>query len=175
MFRIQSVDWRCVKASGRLSTAKTTKTSSESPGSGPIWSSVDGGQNDRRTVAINSLHRSSDQTSRTPGCCTATVRLVAQRFQLIGFLATKYIPVSPRPPCSPDSSPRDFFLFSRLKIRLEERHFRTLQNIQTSATDRLTEGRPSIRVPALLYEQWKHRLQRCADSQGNYSEGDNVK
>ncbi|KAL4142817.1 hypothetical protein QTP88_005214 [Uroleucon formosanum] len=25
------------------------------------------------------------------------------------------------------------------------------------------------------YEQWKHRLQRCVDSQGNYFEGDNVK
>jgi len=41
------------------------------------------------------------------------------------------------PPCSPDLSPCDFFLFSRLKNHLKGRHFGTLDNIQKSVIDEL--------------------------------------
>ncbi|VVC25895.1 Hypothetical protein CINCED_3A017953 [Cinara cedri] len=53
------------------------------------------------------------------------------------------------------------------------RHFGTLENIQSSVTDELK----AIPVTEFqnCYKQWKHRLQRCVDSQGNYFEGDNVK
>lgn len=89
------------------------------------------------------------------------------------FLATKNIPVAPQPPYSPDLSPCDFFLFPRIKIHLKGRHFGTLENIQPSVTDELK----AIPVTEFqnCYKQWKHRLQRCVDSQGNYFEGDNVK
>jgi transposase len=54
------------------------------------------------------------------------------------FLAEKKcIPVVPQPPYSPDLSPCDFFLFSRLKNHLIGRHFGTLDNIQKSVTDEL--------------------------------------
>jgi len=89
------------------------------------------------------------------------------------FLATKNIPVAHQPAYSPDSSPCDFFLFPQIKIHLKERRFGTLENIQTSVTDELK----AIRVTQFqnCYEQGKHRLQRCVDSQGNHFEGDNVK
>jgi len=55
------------------------------------------------------------------------------------FLAEKNIPVVPQPlpPHSPDLSPCDFFLFSRLKNHLKGRQFGTLDNIQKSVTDEL--------------------------------------
>jgi len=53
------------------------------------------------------------------------------------FLADKSIPVVRQPPYSLDLSPRDFFLFPRLKNHLKERHFSTLDNIQKSITDEL--------------------------------------
>ncbi|KAL4113850.1 hypothetical protein QTP88_017411 [Uroleucon formosanum] len=89
------------------------------------------------------------------------------------FLATKNIPVAPQAPYSPDLSPCDFFLFPRIKIHLKGRHFGTLENIQSSVTDELK----AIPVTEFqnCYKQWKHRIQRCVDSQGNYFEGDNVK
>ncbi|KAL4085370.1 hypothetical protein QTP88_027229 [Uroleucon formosanum] len=89
------------------------------------------------------------------------------------FLATKNIPVAFQPPYSSDLSPCDFFLFPRIKIHLKGRHFGTLENIQSSVTDELK----AIPVTEFqnCYKQWKHRLQRCVDSQGNYFEGDNVK
>jgi len=89
------------------------------------------------------------------------------------FLATKNIPVSPQLSYSPALSPCDFFLFPRLKIHPKGRHFGTLQNIQTSVIDQLK----AIPVSEFqkCYEQFKHRLQRCMDFQGNYFERDNVK
>jgi len=89
------------------------------------------------------------------------------------FLATKNIPVAPQPPYSPDLRPCDFFLFPRIKIHLKGRHFGILENIQSSVTDELK----AIPVTEFqnCYKQWKHRLQRCVDSQGNYFEGENVK
>jgi len=51
------------------------------------------------------------------------------------FLPEKSIPVVPQPPYSPDLSPCDFFLFSRLKNHLKGHHFGTSDNIQKSVTD----------------------------------------
>jgi transposase len=77
-------------------------------------------------------------------------------------LAEKRIPVVPQPPYSPDLSPCDFCLFSRLKNHLKGRHFGTLDSIQKSVTDEH------------CYEQWKQRLRRCVAAQGNYLEGDDL-
>jgi transposase len=87
-------------------------------------------------------------------------------------LAEKIIPVVPQPPYSPDLSPCDFFLFSRLKNYLKGRHLGTLDNIQKNVTDEL-KGIPA-EVFQHCYEQWKQRLRRCVAAQGNYFEGDNV-
>ncbi|GFX55895.1 uncharacterized protein TNCV_1427571 [Trichonephila clavipes] len=53
------------------------------------------------------------------------------------FLASKNIPVAPQPPYSPDLSPREFFLFSKLKNNLKGHHFGTLENVQTAVSDQL--------------------------------------
>jgi hypothetical protein len=38
--------------------------------------------------------------------------------------------IVPHPPYSPDLAPCDFALFPKLKMKLKERHFETLSNIQ---------------------------------------------
>ena len=88
------------------------------------------------------------------------------------FLTEKSIPVVPQPPCSPDLSPCDFFLFPRLKKNLKGHHFGTLDNIQKSVTDELK----GISAEAFqrCYEHWKQRLHRFVAAQGNYFEGDNL-
>jgi hypothetical protein len=82
------------------------------------------------------------------------------------------LPVVPQPPYSPDLSPCDLFLFSRLKNHLKGRHLGTLDNIQKRVTDEL-KGIPEEAFQH-CYEQWKQRLRRCVAAQGNYFEGDNL-
>jgi transposase len=53
------------------------------------------------------------------------------------FLAKNDISVVPQPPHSPDLSPCDCFLFSKLKFHLKGRHFGTVDNIQKVVTDQL--------------------------------------
>jgi len=87
-------------------------------------------------------------------------------------LAEKSIPVVPLPPYSPDISPRDFFLFPRLKNHLKGRHFGTLGNIQNSVIDEL-KGIPPEAFQH-CYEQWKQHLRLRVAAQRNYFEGDNL-
>ena len=75
-------------------------------------------------------------------------------------------------PYSPDLSPCDFVLFSRLKNHLKVRHFGTLDSIQKSVTGEL-KGIPAEAFQH-CYEQWKQCLRRCVAAQGNYFEGDNL-
>jgi histone-lysine N-methyltransferase SETMAR len=82
------------------------------------------------------------------------------------FVAEKSIPVVPQPPYSPDFSPCDFFLFSRLKNHLKGRNFGTLDSIQKSVTDEL-KGIPAEAFHH-CYERWKQRLRRRVSAQGNY-------
>ena len=88
------------------------------------------------------------------------------------FLAGKNILVVPQPPCLPDLSPCDFFIFPWLKNHLTGCHFGTVDNIQKSVTDELK----GISAEAFqhCYEQWKQRLRRCVAAQGNYFEGGNL-
>ena len=88
------------------------------------------------------------------------------------FLTKKGIPMLSQPPYSPDLSPCDLFLFSKLKFHLKGRHFGTVNNIQKVVTDQLM---------ALPHEDFQHcyrereqRLRRYMASQGNYFEGDNT-
>jgi hypothetical protein len=45
------------------------------------------------------------------------------------FLAKKNIPELPHPPYSPNVAPCDFYLFSKLKLKLKVRYFGTMENI----------------------------------------------
>jgi len=91
---------------------------------------------------------------------------------VIEFLGKKAIPVVPQPPYSSDQSPCDFFLFPKLKFHLKGRHFGTVENIEKTVTDQLKAI--AVSDYQRYYEEWEQRLRRCADSQGNYSEGDKL-
>jgi hypothetical protein len=88
------------------------------------------------------------------------------------FLAKKNIPLIPHPPYSPDLAPCDSCLFSKLKLKLKDHHFGTMENIQKSVTDELH----TLTENDFLYyydygkKSWKH----CVASQGSYFEGDNL-
>jgi hypothetical protein len=86
---------------------------------------------------------------------------------VIKFLAKKGIPVVPQTPYSSDLTPCDFFLFPKLQFYLKERHFGTVENIETAVTDQLKA------IP-VCYEEWEQRLRRCVASEGNYFERDKL-
>ena len=84
------------------------------------------------------------------------------------FLEKKNIPVLPHPPYSPDLAPCDFYLFSKLKLKLKGHHFGTMENI-TDELRTLTEN--DFRY---CYDRCKKRWNHCVTSQGSYFEGDNL-
>jgi histone-lysine N-methyltransferase SETMAR len=49
------------------------------------------------------------------------------------FMTKHSIPTLPQPPYSPDLSPSNFFLFSKLKITLKGRRFQTVEDFITDA------------------------------------------
>jgi len=53
------------------------------------------------------------------------------------FLPKKNIPVLPHPPYSADLAKCDFYLFPKLKSKLKDHHFGTMENIQKIVTDEL--------------------------------------
>jgi hypothetical protein len=78
--------------------------------------------------------------------------------------------VIPHPPYSPDLALCDFFLFSKMKLKLKGRRFDTTEEIQAE----------SQRVLDTLIEKdfqeasqkWSGRWDRCLRAGGNYFEGD---
>jgi hypothetical protein len=78
--------------------------------------------------------------------------------------------VIPHPPYSPDLAPCDFFLFPKMKLKLEGRRFDTTEEIQTESPrmlDTLTEKDFQEEFPK------RRRLwDRCLHAGGNYFEGD---
>ena len=87
------------------------------------------------------------------------------------FLAKHSTPVVPHPPYSPDLAPNDFFLFPQLKHVFKGRRFETLEAVKTACS----AGLDSISQNEFrqCMESWKHRFQKCIDSQGKYFEGNN--
>jgi transposase len=86
------------------------------------------------------------------------------------FLAHNSIITLPHPPYSPDLAPCNFFLFSKMKLKLKGRRFDLVEEIQRESQNAL----------GMLREQdfqhtFQHR-QRCWDqcvtAQGDYFEGD---
>jgi len=100
-------------------------------------------------------------------CCLSHCHL---RERIFG--PKKGISVVPRPSYSPDLSPCDFFLFSKLKFDLKSRHLGTVDNIQKVVTDQL-RALPHEDFQHCYWE-WEQRLRRCVASGGNYFEGDKV-
>ena len=79
----------------------------------------------------------------------------------------------PQPLYSPDLSPCDFFLFSRLKRPMKGRRFATIEEIKTESLRELKD------IPKSAYhkcfEDWKKRWHKCIIFEEGYLEGDNIK
>jgi hypothetical protein len=78
--------------------------------------------------------------------------------------------VIPQPPYSPDLAPRDFFLFTKMKLKLKGRRFDTTEEIQTESQrvlDTLTE-----KDFQEAFQKWRRRWDRCLQAGENYFEGD---
>jgi histone-lysine N-methyltransferase SETMAR len=86
------------------------------------------------------------------------------------FLAKNQTPVLQQAPYSPDMAPCDFWLFRKLKRPLKGTRFQTREDIMAATTAELN----SIPKEAFsaCFQQWRHRWEKCVESQGNYFEGD---
>jgi len=136
--------------------------------------SVDGQKNDRRTVGIDSHHRSSDFDRRSGDEGKSARKRFRKIRRNIGR-TTEGTGVSmfwEQIENAPSSSER---VVNGDEWNSPQRttFFRTLEKIQTSAT-----VRPKT-IPVsefhIRYEQRERRLRRCADSQGDCLTGDIVK
>jgi hypothetical protein len=86
------------------------------------------------------------------------------------FLAKYKMAVIPHPPQSPDLAPCEFFLFSKIKLKLKGRRFDTIQEIQAESQrvlDTVTE-----KGFQKAFQKWRRRWDRCLYAGGNYFEDD---
>jgi histone-lysine N-methyltransferase SETMAR len=85
------------------------------------------------------------------------------------FLAKNFITKMNHPPYSPDLTPCNFWLFSKLKIALKGQTFADLsdikRNVKTLLRDILENDFQDY------FRKWQHRLTKCIASQGEYIEG----
>lgn len=88
------------------------------------------------------------------------------------FLAKNSTNVVPQAPYSPDLSPCDFFLFSKLKYPLRGKRFETVDEIKQKSLEVLNT------IPKIEYERcfedWKKRFHKCIAVSGDYFEGDDI-
>jgi transposase len=74
------------------------------------------------------------------------------------------------PPYSPDLAPCDFFLFSKIKLKLNRRRFESIEDIQAESQDvmkMLTQNDFQQ-----CFQSWKSHWDRCINAEGDYIEGD---
>jgi len=71
---------------------------------------------------------------------------------------------------TPDMAPRDFLLFSKLKMPLKWTRFKSREDIMRNATAQLN----MIPQEAFhkCFQQWQDRWKKCLYYQGDYFEGD---
>ena len=89
-------------------------------------------------------------------------------FLVRNFLAKSEMTMVPQPPYSPDLSPAEFFLFSKLKSILKGCRFDTLDEIQKNSTKEL------FAILKEAFQSWQKRWEQCVASEGNYFEGDKL-
>jgi hypothetical protein len=78
--------------------------------------------------------------------------------------------IVPHPPYSPDLAHSNFALFPKLKIKLKERRFERVSDIQKESQAILDSVKENDFHGA--FEAWEKRWDRCIRSQGDYFEGD---
>jgi len=68
-------------------------------------------------------------------------------FLVRDFLAKHATTVLPQPPCSPDLAPADFFLFPKLKSKLKDCRFESIEAIKTNSLAHLR------RIPKKAFQE----------------------
>jgi hypothetical protein len=86
------------------------------------------------------------------------------------FLAEKQIAVLEHPPYSPDLAPCDFFLFLKVKSVLKGTRFASVTEVKKKTTELLRQLTDDELQHG--FDQWKIRMQRCVDAEGEYIEGE---
>jgi len=102
-------------------------------------------------------------------CCHQDNALAHNALSVKQLLANKNITVLEHPPYSPDLAPCDFYLFPNIKSVLKGTHFVSVEHVKAKTTEILN----SLTEHDLqnCFEHWQHRMQLCANSEGNYFEG----
>lgn len=85
------------------------------------------------------------------------------------FLESQQFSVVPHPPNSPDLAPADFFAFPYLKKQLEKKSFETVQGLSKAVAE-ILRGIPQERYEKVFMVDWKHRLERVIEAEGDYFE-----
>ncbi|GFY36370.1 HTH_48 domain-containing protein [Trichonephila clavipes] len=83
-------------------------------------------------------------------------------------LTKNLIVTIPQHPYNPNLAPADFFLISKGKTVLKERHHGNLDAVKRACTHALKNV--SVGDFQGAYEAWKRRLQKCVHAQGAYFE-----
>ncbi len=78
----------------------------------------------------------------------------------------------PHPPYSPDLAPRNFFIFSKLKLSLKGQHLGDLEGIK-SKTAAYLRSIPKSDFKR-CYDDWLLSLQKCIATQREYFEEDKI-
>ena len=85
------------------------------------------------------------------------------------FLASEKVKVLNRPHYSPDRSPCDLFLFSRLKKMLSENKYTSRSFLGSAIYQSLQQIPKKDYLSA--FRDWLKRLQKCVSVKGEYFEG----
>jgi len=79
--------------------------------------------------------------------------------------------VCPHPPYSPDLALCDFWLFPKVKMTMNGKHFESIQDVEAATT---------VQLKTLMKEDfqncfrnWQERWDKCVRSEGEYFEGIN--
>ena len=95
-----------------------------------------------------------------------TPPLISVRLLSFFFLASEKVEVLNHPPYSPDLSPRDFFLFPRLKKMLSGNKYTSLGSAIYQCLQQISK---EDYLSAFL--DWVKRLQKCVSVKQEYFEG----
>jgi hypothetical protein len=100
------------------------------------------------------------------------MRASTQRATCEEVFGESNIPVMEHPPYSWGLAPCDIFLFPKIKSALKETRFESVGAVKAKATQLLN----SVTQDDLqhCFQQWKNRMERCRDREGDYIEGDNI-
>ena len=86
------------------------------------------------------------------------------------FLTKNSMTTVPHPAYSPDLPPCGFYVFPKMKIRLKERRFISIEEIQAESQHALNTLTPADINEC--FQKWHNRWGRCTQAQGDYFEVD---